>query len=581
MGESKESLVEPESSIMIPPPPDEEDEKVEGVVVTTGGGDTDSSSESQSTSSSAAAAPKKDDLKQEPQPQQQPQATSQTKASKKTIFQRIRHYVRPYYNYYSNYSTTQQDSSTSSSSKPRVIGGVRLRGCLTDEDHRTRTRSCVQALKSLRGKEGLRMAGFEYRTTVNVVVNSSSTTITTTSDNHPPRRQQQDNNVDCETKRQEEKATLDATCSADEDDDDHKMTRLFHIESNTMITQRNRKQFIADGDMYDAIARVCQEYAQDVMQQEGNLKWITLSSDDEDEANNSNNKKHAEEPIRALVSASIHEDSAAALDTTPTLLIATGKGKVRAGIFSRQHLLLSGMECSTALPIVREAQKRNMNVIMIDPNIHGDRFGMATFQKSMSTLFQRWEKDDEENNDDDVVVSSNVSPPPLGKRDLFVLSHSQSGAQFARYLLDKSKHYLPHIRAVAFTDSNHNIQWARQDKELQQLLQSEKSVYFKVSKEASSSNDSLSSSLSPPLNSVGTELETDNHWQHRFGQISTRCAGTADHSLTNWFARSHIWEHFDRQLLLQNQETPSSENVVLDKEEEEEDVPQQEKLLES
>ena len=45
-------------------------------------------------------------------------------------------------------------------------------------------------------------------------------------------------------------------------------TRLFHVESNTMITLDNRKEFIADGDMYEALARLCQEYAQDVMVKE-------------------------------------------------------------------------------------------------------------------------------------------------------------------------------------------------------------------------------------------------------------------------------------------------------------------------
>jgi hypothetical protein len=248
------------------------------------------------------------------------------------------------------------------------------------------------------------------------------------------------------------------------------------------------------------------------MLREGDLEWVTVCE-------SGNNP----EPIRALVSKSISEDESN-LDRKPTLLIATGKGKVRAGIFSRQHLILSGMECSTAVPIVRDAQKRNMNVVMLDPNVHGDRLGMATFEKSMARLFRRWEQDE-------------TSQPPLLNRDLFVLSHSQSGAQFARYLLEKSQHYVPHIRAVAFTDSTHNIQWARENKDLHQLLQSETCAYWRCSKEPSD--------LLTPLDSLGKEVETDKFWEHRFGQISTRCAGTSEHSLTNWFARYHIWEHFD------------------------------------
>ena len=162
-----------------------------------------------------------------------------------------------------------------------------------------------------------------------------------------------------------------------------------------MITTKNRKEFIADGDHYDAIARIIQEYAQEVMIRDGNLQWTTI-----EQAGNNN------EPIRALVSSRITEDESR-LDKEPTLLIATGKGKVRAGVFSRQHLMTSGLECSTAVPIVREAKKRGMNIVMVDPNVHGDRLGMVTFEKSMGKLFRRWENI---NSDASLLIVVKVHP---------------------------------------------------------------------------------------------------------------------------------------------------------------------------
>lgn len=418
------------------------------------------------------------------------------------MFEHALHHMLPHLR-----QKNDQESASGTEARPRIRGGARLRGCFSDEDHRQTTREIVQMLRPLKGEEALRIAGFEYRT---VSVRGDSQIIEV-------------NNAD-EPELQDEKSILDYASQvepkfSEEQDPTHRTTRLFHVESNEPIMKKNRKEFIADGDMYDEITRVCQEYAQEVMLVEGELEWVTIC-----EAGNN------KEPIRAIVSSSINADQDA-LDTTPTLLIATGKGKVRAGIFSRQHLLVSGMEYSTALPIVREARKRKMNIVMIDPNVHGDRCGMVTFEKSMAKVFQHWEVED---------VRTDV--PPLGKRDLFVLSHSQSGAQLARYLLDKSKHYVPHIRAVVFTDSTHNIEWARQDKELHQLLESDRSVYFKVSKKG------RERSLLTPLDTLGTEVATDSTWHHRFGRISTRCAGTAEHSLTNWFARNHIWEHFDLQL---------------------------------
>jgi hypothetical protein len=59
-----------------------------------------------------------------------------------------------------------------------------------------------------------------------------------------------------------------------------------------------------------------------------------------------------------------------------------------------------------------------MNVIMLDPSVHGDRLGMIAFEKSMARLFRRWEEDE----------TCSSAEPPLENRDLFVLSHSQSGA---------------------------------------------------------------------------------------------------------------------------------------------------------
>lgn len=404
----------------------------------------------------------------------------------------------------------------------RVRGGVLLLGCHTDEEHRNYTRDIVARLRPYHGIEGLKVAGLEYRTV--------------TCD--------EDGNLIVDNNNDNNNADSSSTNSKDITNR-YEMTRLFHAETNTMITNENRKQFVADGDMYDAVARLCQEYAQDMMIREANLEWHTVCEQGKNP-----------EPIRALVSKgfvtdesiikSIENGESAQSDIStpgskPTLLIATGKGRVRAGIFSRQHLIISGVECSSALNIVREAVKREMNVVMVDPNVHGDRLGMVTFEKSMAKVFHRWEQPKDE--------ASSCQPsdrPPLSSKDLFVLSHSQSGAQLARYLLDKSEHYLPHIRAVAFTDSTHNVQWTRENKGLHDLLQSPSCLYFRSSKASS-----VPLAKKNPLGNVdtaGKAVRTDEFFQHRFGKIKTLCAGTTEHSLTNFFAHKHIWGHFDSHL---------------------------------
>jgi hypothetical protein len=312
------------------------------------------------------------------------------------------------------------------------------------------------------------------------------------------------------------------------------MRRLYHSESDSLIDDGNRKLYIADGDMYEEVARLCQEYAHEVMCQEANMGWITIEPRN-DEA------KQARPPIEAIVNKD-HPIVAGSrnnpMSSRPSLLIATGRGKVRAGIFSRQHLICSGLESATAVPIVREAQRRRLNIIIVDPNVHGDSQGFVVFEKTMdylSTLaLSEHSRAQPEQSDD----------APLTARDLYVLSHSASGGHLARYLLDKSERYLPHIRAVAFTDSTHNIQWTKthNNSELHDLLESPKCVYFRSSKAR------VEDQRQWYLHRAGEEMQTDTFWQHRFGRIKTCWAGTNEHSMTNWYAHGKIWEHFDSHL---------------------------------
>jgi hypothetical protein len=501
--------------------------------------------------------------------------------------------------------TSTTTTTTPKTVLPKVRGGVWLRGCCSDEEHKQKAKDIVELLRPLHGAKALEAYGLEYRTVrldqplllpllptlgyvkgqplnnnkdqpfdvpeienhVPILVKEDDedeeqeardnpvqslnslgdklpetasvdiSVVSDATDNHDKTKDVDDDGSfhHCACQTEDSKPLSDtnnndgSTCTCKCKQAATKMTRLFHKESNTMITMKNRKEFIADGDMYDAIARVTQEYAQEVMAKDGDLEWVTIC-----EAGNN------PEPIRALVSRRLVQDESR-LDHEPTLLIATGKGKVRAGVFSRQHLLLSGLECSTAVPIVREAHKRNMLMVLVDPNVHGDRMGMMTFEKSMERMFRRWES----NHDIGTNNKGAAPPPPLTQKDLFVLSHSQSGAQLTRYLLDKSDYYIPHLRAVAFTDSTHNIQWAKSKNldRLKEFLESDDCLYFRCAK------NTCNDPLLKPLSSLGDVVETDEFWKHRFGNIRTVCAGTSEHSLTNWFARCHIWEHFDKHLV--------------------------------
>jgi len=523
---------------------------------------------------------------------------------------------------------------TSAAAAPplRVRGGVLLHGCATPAEHYERIRTAVAAVKELKGAEGLRAIGLEYRLvkcpehqtpchSVCGSIHSSSSssrscndedvedgdtdedefvpgaaafvalsefgggggagTRTSTSSAQEPQNSLssliqripsdladslRSNDGSIATPSHGDLRTIASLATlndhgealfgdntTDQEGKDHATgdkgdnnipklfcnlctRRLFHIESGVMVDEKNRAEFIADGEMYEAVSRLVQECAQDIMMQEGNLEWVTVeeSSPSDDDS--------GKEPLRVLIS-SDHPLVSETDNGRPTVLICTGRGKVRAGIFSRKNLICTGLETATALPVVRDAVTRNLNIVIVDPNVHGDALGFVTFQKTMDFLEEHFGILDEETKE-----SSSSSSPlsrDLSSREMFILSHSASGGHMARYFLDKCDcAFLRNIRAVAFTDSTHSIQWAKSadKKYLFDMLQSEQCVYFRcVQERGGLAGDGNKWYLHP----AGEVVSTDSFWQHRFGTIRTMWAGTDEHSMTNWFAHTKIWDHFD------------------------------------
>jgi hypothetical protein len=193
-------------------------------------------------------------------------------------------------------------------------------------------------------------------------------------------------------------------------------------------------------------------------------------------------------------------------------------------------LIYSGLEMATAVPLVRDAVIRNLNVAIVDPNVHGEASGFITFQRTM-----------------DFLEAGHYGMSQVDSSGyMYVVSHSASGGHIVRYFLDKSDgcEFLRNIRSIAFTDSTHSIQWAKANdkKHLYDVLQDRRSVYFRCAR----ARDGIAGDGNKwYLHPAGELVNTDSFWRHRFGTIRTMWAGTNEHSLTNWFAHNKIWEHFD------------------------------------
>lgn len=400
-----------------------------------------------------------------------------------------------------------------------IPGGVMLEGCQTKDEHFQRHDSVIDAIQELKGEHGLRAVGFEMRF---VPCEEHANTITTAPQADMWRKQSQlhhrkswdeTTNVNDDTPEHDESSVSDVESPLAGGNQftnslastttwcDRCVTRLFY--NGTPVDETNRRRYVSDGKMYDEISRLCMEHAQDVMISEGNLEWKSIEMD-----------------IQVLASKSMDW-------SRPTLLFVTGRGKVRAGIFSRKHILTTGMEPSTAIATVREAKSRNMNIIMLDPNCRGERQAYTVVERSMSHVFSHLKQNCNENNNADIKQGA-----------IFFQVHSASGAHVVCSLMDNCDSYLPHVRAIAFTDSTHNIQWTRkeQHRALYILLESSSAVYFRSSK-------------GDAAHPAGLEVSNhDAEWVRRFGKIRTVWAGTTEHSLSDWCARHHIWSHFDMHL---------------------------------
>ena len=321
-------------------------------------------------------------------------------------------------------------------------------------------------------------------------------------------------------------ASIDQSCT----------TRLFHIASDTMITESNHKMYIADGKYYDEVTRLCMEYAHDVMKDVGNLEWKKIDEDGQND------------DIKALVTKHRNDTHNESRQTaTKSVLIVTGKGKVGAGIFSRRLLLTHGIEPASALFLIKSLVRnhkavsniqghtaesgsprqpgRNNNhirFVLLDPNCLGPQKALEVFERSCDRL---------------VFDASNDCT------SVYVLAHSMAGSQLVRYFLRKSQQeapatavdrYLSQIDSVVFTDSNHNINWvSKKLPTVAKFLQGPRCLYVKSHK------------VHEKQKHLGERHHNCEYWKHRFGSIKTIWAGTREHALTNYTSRFHILDHFD------------------------------------
>ena len=185
------------------------------------------------------------------------------------------------------------------------------------------------------------------------------------------------------------------------------------------------------------------------------------------------------------------------------LVLICGSGRILAGVWSVGVCAYHGLNCGSVLPYLDEAKKRNMEVIILNPNhpgsreIEGEMFGMA---KHTDWVFQH------------MII-------PANPRNIYVIAHSAGGMCTCHVLSKWPDFCKEHVRAIALTDActgkvggEEISKWWR-----------ERSVNWVQS--------------SKPLN---TPLKVDSS-----GMCMQRSAGIEKHPDTHYMAYPHMWELFD------------------------------------
>ena len=258
-----------------------------------------------------------------------------------------------------------------------------------------------------------------------------------------------------------------------------------------------------------------------------------------------------------------------------TLIVIGGKGISRCGLVSVRQLLGAGIERGSCSYHIQTALRRKWHVIVLDPNAEGKwtpRGGFDVITKSLDRLLfmdsrpesissrimgmdDDDDSDSDDSDDDDENFAKNGGSVGGGgtnagtttakkKPNLYFFCHSAAGGHIVRYLLDQTINFQRRIAKLCFSDSTHRLSWADPKDHMylhNVLLQDPQyALYIR--------NNSLGRDYplyKTPMPGDDCGDTVDHWWIHRYGNLRTVWAGTADHSLMVFEARKVVWDFFD------------------------------------
>lgn len=204
-----------------------------------------------------------------------------------------------------------------------------------------------------------------------------------------------------------------------------------------------------------------------------------------------------------------------AFDTPKKLLVLIcGSGRIKSGIWSVGICAYRGLKAGSILPCLEEAKKRDMEVVVLNPNHPNSSYNHS------EEIFS------------DIIIPSNPER-------VWIIAHSMGGSSTCQIISKNPSWCIQHVKAFALTDGCES---------------KVKSKGYKINEWSHLKGINWIRS-EKPLNSPLKDGESTKH----------RSAETNDHPLTTFMAFPFIWEFFDENGA-NSDKSPDLPNDFIDKE---------------
>ncbi|XP_062873965.1 cotranscriptional regulator ARB2A homolog isoform X3 [Trichomycterus rosablanca] len=228
---------------------------------------------------------------------------------------------------------------------------------------------------------------------------------------------------------------------------------------------------------YEALGEIITQYVYELLEKDCKLKKVILPVDATDD-----------EPTSLIY---MSED--ALTNTDKLLVLIQGSGVVRAGQWARRLIINEDLNSGTQIPFITKAMKEGFGVIVLNPNENTLEIEVEKAEEVQEPIpnssdepaekrerkeervekkkkdYEKYRNVQKERKTERVLIRENGSHEDHTlyvwdhfisrslAEHIFVVAHSYGGLSFVELMIARKDEVMPRVRAVAMTDSIHNV----------------------------------------------------------------------------------------------------------------------------